>query len=169
MTASIPRNMNRRTLHAISLGLAVTGMLGGCLPVAVRDRYWHEVPATSEGQAAAESGDRLRVDDTVRVVTQEGELHTYRIYRLEPKAFYGTRSDGRKFRVGYAALSSIEVLREDNSIRMVAVPVVVVGDVGPDISMSPRASAPTSAGSFGFGALAPLGVLLLGRRRRICG
>lgn len=143
---------------------AAIAALSGCVPVAVNDRYWDQVPATSEGQAAAKPSDQLQLDDTVRVMTREGDIHVYRVYKLEKKAFYGADADGKKFRVGYAALTSLEVLRDGSTVRLVPLPLPASNVGGPDISVMSGASS-GGGGSFGFGPLLMLGAALLGRRR----
>jgi hypothetical protein len=92
--------------------------VSGC--VVVPDEDWDEVPLQQDAQTR--QGDRIQPGDAVRVRTREGKVHSFRVSRVEERAFYGKARNGKSYRVPYSTLSSIEINRADG--EWVAVPLL---------------------------------------------
>lgn len=96
-----------------ALLLALVLVSAACVPVVTRESVWIEVPATSEGQAAAEAPLKLQIDDAVRVHTRQGKRHVFRVDRIDVDGFYGTAKDRKSYRIHYANLVAMEVQRTE--------------------------------------------------------
>lgn len=79
--------------------------------IVVPDEDWDEVPLQQDTQTR--KGDRIQPGDAVRVRTREGKVHSFRVSRVEDRAFFGVARNGKSYRVPYATLSSMEVNRAD--------------------------------------------------------
>lgn len=100
---------------------ALALLASACVPIPFRDQVWKEVPDTAEGQTAAAPSARLVIGDTVRVRTRQGKIHLFRVYKIENEAFYGIARNKKTYRVGYGALTSMEVLRAESTVEWVPV------------------------------------------------
>lgn len=109
-------------------------LASACVPVPVKDQVWREIPATSAGQAAASGDQRLLIGDTVRVHTKDGKAYLFRAYKIEENAFYGIATDKKSYRIGYGALTSMEVKRTETVWEAIPVPVVLGGSGTFDVS-----------------------------------
>lgn len=111
-----------RAIIGLRAALCALGLLASaCVPIPFRDQVWKDVPATAEGQTAAAPAARLVIGDTVRVRTRQGKIHLFRVYKIEDEAFYGIARNKKTYRVGYGALTSMEVLRAESTVEWVPV------------------------------------------------
>lgn len=106
-------------------------LASACLPIPYKDQVWKGAPASEDGQQTAKLDERLVIGDLVRVRTKEGKTHIFRVYKIEETAFYGIARDRNKYRIGYAALASMEVRRTETAVGWVTVPVgISLGNFG---------------------------------------
>jgi endonuclease YncB( thermonuclease family) len=76
--------------------------------------YWDEVPTAQQHQT--DPVDQVRPGDTVRVRTIKNNIHVFRVYKVDDKAFYGVASNEKKYRVPFASLASLQVQRMEMEV-----------------------------------------------------
>jgi hypothetical protein len=138
------------------LACALALLLSACVPIPHKEQVWKESPVSDEGQQAAAPGRRIAYGDTVRVQTKKGQTHKLRVDEIDRDGFHGFAKDRKRYRMNYADLTSMWVLRNEDSVVWMPVGVHPTGS---------RIGHKSGGGGMGFALLALLAVAGLCRHR----